>query len=227
MPNDKALRELTARISQDLVVESPLGSAWKRALWLLPYALFAAAVLLVTLGLRRDASQLTLLVLWGLALVLLAAAFAVLSFILRESIPAFAMRPSVWLVALLLTFFLQQSAALLTYGQSPLAVADERVLSLGAACLARMAVIGLLPLVVALFLISRGLPLRPRLSGLIAGFAGGLTAEAIYRLHCPYSHWEHMLVWHSGAVVLLGFFGFVAGLAFEARRLESWRRRRS
>ena len=86
--------------------------------------------------------------------------------------------------------------------------------------------IGLLPLAIGLFLVARGLLHRPVLSGLSIGLASGLVAESLYRAHCPYSGFEHMLPWHSGAIVLMSMAGLVAGWVWSRRQTREWRGRR-
>jgi hypothetical protein len=50
----------------------------------------------------------------------------------------------------------------------------------------------------------------------------GFTSEGIYRLQCGMSHPEHVLPWHTGAVLVMGILGLLASLWWESRTLQSW-----
>jgi hypothetical protein len=51
---------------------------------------------------------------------------------------------------------------------------------------------------------------------------GGFASEGIYRLQCGLSHPEHVLPWHTGAVLVMGVLGLLAGLWWEHRTLQNW-----
>jgi hypothetical protein len=91
----------------------------------------------------------------------------------------------------------------------------------------RISLLGVVPALTALWLLTRGLPLRPKLAGLFAGLAGGMLAEGVYRLHCGLSHPGHVAPWHTGAVLVIGLLGGVFGLWWERNRIRRFLNQRS
>lgn len=176
---------------------------------------------------RSDASTLGFGLLWGLTLLQLLMAYGVFYLVIRETLPGNAARPALWIAIFVAVILAQLGVSRVTFWSSPMVIEPERALRVGASCLYRMSLIGLPVLGLCLFLASRGLPLRPRVTGLASGLLGGLVAEAIYRTHCPFSHFDHMLPWHTGAVAVLGLAGFFAGAAWELTRVRRWRHRRN
>jgi hypothetical protein len=227
MGEDKTFESLAAAIESDTSRVRADPSPGKKAIGILPYALLALATMTLVFGLRRDASELGAWVLWGLGAVQLLVAYGIFLLVVRDTIPGRAARPGIWLAALVAVVGAQLGVAYLTFGRSPLMVPSEREVAIGASCLARMTLVALPVLLLALVVASRGLPLRPRIIGLVSGFASGLVAEAVYRTHCPFSHTSHVLPWHGGAVALLGLIGFFAGAVWGLRQTRMWRRRRS
>jgi hypothetical protein len=199
-----------------------MATAWVRALFLLPYTVLALALLLLVIGLRSDAQDLGGEILWGLAALQLLVAYLILLFALRQAVPANAVSPMVWLSLLFLVIVMQTGVAFWTYRYSPLDVPPDRVYLYGLACFSMMFFFGVVPLAITIWLLIRGLPLRPCIAGLLAGFGSGLVAEAVYRTHCSYSHLSHVLPWHGGAVLALGLVGFYCGFLWEKRRIRQY-----
>jgi hypothetical protein len=199
-----------------------MASGWVRALFLVPYALLALVFLLLVFGLRPDAEDVGGEVLWGFAVLQLLAAYSIFIVALRQAVPGSAVGPSAWFSVFLLILVMQVGVALWTYRQSPLDVPSDRVYTYGLACFSMMSLLGFVPAAIAFWLLGRGLPLRPRVAGVLAGLGGGLVAESVYRTHCAYSHWTHILPWHGGAVLLLGLVGFYCGVLWEKRRLRRY-----
>ena len=189
-------------------------------------ALLVAGVLTL-LGLRGDADAVGPWTLWGAFVFELVLTYALFAMLFSETVPSRKLRPSVWAAVPPLIFAVQLGVAYLTYLNSPLTPALDRATSVGVTCMGRMALMGLIPLGLGFWLLSRGLPLRPRLSGLLVGLVSGLLADSVYRLHCPYSAHQHILNWHSVAVLLLGILGFGAGVLWDLMAIRRWRARRS
>jgi hypothetical protein len=204
-----------------------MRAPWRRALAIVPVALLLLAAIALRLGVRSDASALGFSLLWGLSLLQLLLAYGIFYLLVRETIPGSSARPALWVVTFVAVTLAQLGVGYLTFSRSPMIVEPERALRVGATCLYRMSLIGVPILALGLVVASRGLPLRPRITGLGAGLLGGLVAEAIYRTHCPFAHLDHMLPWHTSAVALLGIVGFFAGAAWELARVRHWRERRS
>ena len=91
-----------------------------------------------------------------------------------------------------------------------------------ALCFGRISALGVPPVILVLWLLSRGLPLRPKVAGLLAGIGGGLVSESVYRLSCGMSNPAHIVPWHTGAILVMGLFGLIAGMWWERRQLQSW-----
>ena len=63
---------------------------------------------------------------------------------------------------------------------------------------------------------------RPLILGLVCGVGCGLSGEAIWRMHCHYNSWGHILSSHFGAIIAAGLIGFLIGfLSFRRRRLKN------
>lgn len=204
-----------------------MRAPWRRALAVAPIALLLLAAVTLRLGVRSDASTLGFGLLWGLTFLQLLLAYGIFYFLIRETMPGSSARPALWVGTFVAVVVAQLGVGYVTYSQSPIVIETERALPVGATCLYRMSLIGLPILALGLVVASRGLPLRPRITGLGAGLIGGLAAEAIYRTHCPFAHLEHMFPWHTSAVALLGIVGFFAGAAWELARVRQWRERRT
>ena len=222
MSNDETFQRIRSEIAQDLRPVKRLSSGWLRALFILPYAFFALAVLLLALGLRSDSENLGPGVLWGLGFLQLMVAYFIFYIALRQAVPGEAVGPRVWLAFPAIILLVQMVVAMWTYRYSPLEIPSERVLPYGLACFSLTSLFAVVPLVIGLWLLSRGLALRPRVAGLLTGLGGGLLAEAVYRMHCPFSQLTHVLPWHGGAVLMLGLVGFCSGVLWEALRLRRW-----
>jgi hypothetical protein len=52
----------------------------------------------------------------------------------------------------------------------------------------------------AAILILRGLATRWLSAFATIGFASGLAADAVWRMHCQYSTWSHVLPFHWGPI---------------------------
>jgi hypothetical protein len=85
-------------------------------------------------------------------------------------------------------------------------------------CLRNELVISIPAVLLTLFLVLRALPLRPCITGLLGGAGAGLVADGINHLLCPVSDLRHVLVWHTGAILVLMTLGWIAGRIWELLR---------
>jgi hypothetical protein len=200
---------------------TPLRPPRTTALVVLPLAFLILSVVLLAYGLRDDAAQLGFWPLWGPAGLMVVVAYAVIYFALVQRAPESTVTWPLWIGLLAVALVIQVGGAYLT-----LLSAGSRgmpvPLSTEALCFARISLLSVPTILVVLWLLSRGLPLRPRLAGLLAGMGAGFTSEGIYRLQCGMSHPEHVLPWHTGAVLVMGILGLLASLWWESRTLQSW-----
>jgi hypothetical protein len=84
-------------------------------------------------------------------------------------------------------------------------------------CLTYIPVMGLLPLVILLLAMRRGAPVRPALSGAVAGVLAGSVAATFYAAHCTDDSPFFVATWYTLAIALLALLGALAG-----RRLLRW-----
>jgi len=82
----------------------------------------------------------------------------------------------------------------------------------GVECLVLGVGLAVLPLVTSVVLVARGLPLRPALTGAIAGVSAGAFGLALLTLNCPVLEGPHLAVFHGGVLVLSLVTGALASL---------------
>ena len=151
---------------------------------------------------------------------MVAAAYGVLMLALVQRAPESTVNRAWWMALPLVAIAVQLGGAYWTFVHSAPTVAVSWQTE--AMCFWRISSLGLPPVLLVLWLLSRGLPLRPKVAGLLAGIGGGLVSEGVYRLHCGMSHPAHVLPWHTGAVLVMGLLGFIAGMWWERRQLQRW-----
>ena len=222
MIHDSSFEQVRKEVARDLKPVRPLRPAWSSALIALPIALFLLSVVLIVYGLRSDAATIGTAPLWIPASLMVAGAYVVLVFALLQRAPESTVSWIWWVVLPLAAIGLQLGGAYWTllHGAPPAAVSLREE----AMCFFRISLLGVPPVLIALALLSRGLPLRPKVAGFLAGLGGGLLSEGIYRLHCGMSNPSHIVPWHTGAILVMGLFGLLAGLWWERRRLDRWAR---
>lgn len=217
-PDDPPAR-LREAVRQDLHLVRPLWSPSTGALVAIPMAVLLATLLLLVYGIRSDAAALGFWPLWGPVALMVGAAYGILYLAMRQRAPESSSSWAVWALAPFAAIALQIAGALVTLrasGPDPTSVPWRAQIL----CSWRISLLALPPLLLVLWLLSRGLPLRPRVAGLFAGLGGGFLAEGIYRLYCPLSGPAHILPWHTGAVLAMGVLGLLAGLQWERKRIE-------
>ena len=71
--------------------------------------------------------------------------------------------------------------------------------------------VGIPILVLVAWLVSRAMPCQPLLAGFLTGTGAGIAAEASWRMICPNSAPGHVLLGHTGGILILGLTGFLLG----------------
>jgi hypothetical protein len=196
----------------------PLPPPSRRMLWV---ALCAAALLVavpLAAGLRPNAARLGLLLLWGGTAVQLASGLALVVLALREAIPGAGLGRGAAAAALAGGIAVQVLISLA--GAAIAHTIPAAPFFGGAKCMGLEEAIGAPALLVAAVLIARAYAVRPAWAGLLGGAGAGLIADGVWRLVCPYEDVAHLLVWHTGAVLLLAAAGWTAGA------VVTWCRRR-
>jgi hypothetical protein len=103
---------------------------------------------------------------------------------------------------------------------SPTRVEPGAALRMTITCFAITLGLGLIPLILILNISRKGLPMKPKVLGFLCGLGSGLAAESVWRLHCPFNSWTHILASHSTAVLATALLGGLAGYCWEKRRLR-------
>jgi len=209
--HNQLLEQLKRQIEPSLTSVTPLRPAWQRSLVVLACGLLLAAGLVWALGLRDDSAALGPVALWCFSLLQLAAVYFLFWLILKEGIPA--SKPSRELIWIIFTaaVVLHLAIVLVSNNISTNPLPVDRAPMLAAVCLSFVTVLGLPLLLVGFRLVTHGLPDHWGRIGLLVGFSVGLSAEAAWRLHCPYSDWTHILSAHSVAIALLACLGALVG----------------
>jgi hypothetical protein len=221
---DKALARIEDEVKRDLAPVRPLRAAWFGALAVVPLAVLLLVWLVLQYGLRADASSLGLS-LFGPTAVLIVAAYAIVLLSLLQRAPESTMNWIWWLLVPLAAASLEIAGGLFTLtasGPDPTGVPWHAQ----ALCFVRISLMSAPPALFVLWLLSHGLPLRPRIAGFFAGLGSGILADAIYRLFCSLSGPRHTTPWHTGAVLAMGLLGLVCGLSWERLRLRRFVERR-
>jgi hypothetical protein len=211
-------KQLKDQISRDLTPVQALAPTWKRACAL--FAVWALLILLVLFlfGIRPDSENLGPWLLWTLPLIQLLSAYAIVAVSIRWTIPGSAVPSSVLVGITLLGAAIHLAVSWFMFYLSPIGVEPDESTHAFTVCLVITLLLSLLPLITALVLSARGLPSRPAVLGLVFGFGCGLSAEAVWRLHCPYNSWNHILLSHTGAIIAAGLLGFVLSSLYFRRR---------
>lgn len=225
MIHDSSFERVRDEVSKNLEPVRALRPAWMSALVTIPLALFLLSLVLVVYGLRNDAAAISGWALWGPASLMVAAAYAVLMLALVQRAPESAVSRVWWIALPLLAIAIQLGGSYwtLAYSGPPAEVSRQ----METMCFGRISALGVPPVLLVLWLLSRGLPLRPKLAGLLAGIGGGLVSEGVYRLHCGMSHLTHVVPWHTGAILVMGLLGLLAGMWWERQKLQSWQEQSS
>jgi len=217
---DRLYEQLRQKLGDDFAPAKPLKASWKRALWIFPISLLYMGAILAIFHIRPDHVSLSPLVLWGFLILQVLACYLVLTASLQTSIPGAAKDPLVLAgVALtgLAAFFI---ASWIIFRVSPNWPSPGQEWKIGMACMSIIGILGILALLFGFILVRSGLPFRARTTGLLLGLGNGLVAEAVWRLHCPFSSWDHILFFHGGAVVVLMVAGIAIGRLWERKSLR-------
>jgi len=218
---DRLYEELKGRMQGDMMPVRPLTRTWKRAsfLWLIWTALIL--LVLLSFGLRRDYESVGLWLTWILPLVQMFFAYMIIALSLRLTVPGSAVASSVLAGIALLGAAVHLTVSSIIFHLSPTVVEPGHDFHASAVCFGMTIVLSLLPIIAVLFLCWRGFPSHPSILGPACGLGCGLSAEAVWRLHCPFNSWSHILTSHTAAVaaaVLLGWLGSVLYSRYQWKR---------
>jgi hypothetical protein len=199
----------------------PLPRAERRVVWVALCAAVLLAVAPAAFGRRSNAAELGAIVFWGATAAQCAVGLLLAWLALREAIPAAGASLNRRAAALAGGVVFQVLASLA--GWARLGGAPAAAFSHGSTCAALETVIAIPALIVTLVLVARAYAVRPGWAGVLGGMGSGLIADGAWRLVCPYGDLTHLLVWHTGAVVLLALLGLVAGTLIGSQRTRGAR----
>jgi hypothetical protein len=203
------------QIRQDLEPVKPLGPPWRRASILFGVWFVLVALVLILFGLRPDTDALGgPWLFWILPLVQLFSAYAVIVLGIRLTVPGSAVASSFMAGFVALGVAVHLAVSWTMFHLSPIEVEPGKDFHASSVCLAITLCLSILPLVSALAISRRGMPSHPGSVGLVCGFACGLSAEAVWRLHCPYNSWTHILSSHTTAVLAAVLLGWILSRLF-------------
>ena len=221
MEEDRLLKQLKEDLAGEFTPVKPLMPSWKRALWIFPLSLLLMEITLAIFHLRSDHAALGPLALWGFCSLQILAAYAIVIVSLQTCIPGSTRNPAFQGGVGLTGLAVHWATSWFIFRLSPNWPGPDQEWHLGIACLLGIGMLGILALLFGFFLVRAGLPIRARSAGLLLGLGGGLAAEAAWRLHCPFSSWNHILVFHSGSIVIIVGVGMLLGWLWKRSVLRS------
>ena len=220
--NGQALPEsLRAAVESDLEPVRPLPAAWRRAMWVAALAVAVCAAALAMMPLRSDLGGIPMWLGWGCSFVELLLGVGMVCLAPRGAVPGSSAPLGVVVGAVALAMVMQVVVAIATWMYSPGVAMDGWGLAGGIGCLKHDTAMALPTFVLPLWLVVRARPLRAPLAGVLGGAGAGLAADAIIHLLCPVSDLRHVLLWHTGTMVLLMLVGWAFGRVWQSLR---WRR---
>jgi hypothetical protein len=176
------------------------------------------AVALLLTSLRSDLAQLPMWIGWGGAGLQLVLGLGLIVLALRQSVPGEGAPGGASMTWLAVTMAVQVAVGVLTAHFSGGTAPGGHAVAHGVGCMASDAAMALPAALVTFWLLLRALPTRSPLAGLLGGAGAGVSADGLLHLICPMSDLHHVLVWHTGAIVLLAVGGLLAGILWERRR---------
>ena len=139
---------------------------------------------------------------------------------LREAVPGAAIPNGAIRACAVIAVSVQILVGVATSIFSPAAHMPGSGIAAGIGCLSHESLVALPTFAATLWLVFRALPLRAPVAGLLGGAGAAVASDAILHLLCPMSDLRHVLVWHTGAVVLFMAFGWIFGVVWVRAR---WR----
>lgn len=218
MSLDRIPDGLRQAIELDHRAVRPLHPIWLRVMIAVSALAVVLALVLANASLRADLDELPMWLSWGCSALQLALGIILLGLAVRESVPGAAAPIGAVRLAALLAVGVQLLVGVATAVLSPAIALSDGSLGPGVGCLKHESLLALPAFVVTLGLVFRALPLRAPTAGLLGGGGAAVAADAAIHLMCPMSNLSHVIVWHTGAVVLFMVAGWAAGAAWERLR---------
>lgn len=221
MSPESVPNSLREAIEGDLQPVRPLHPAWMRTMLAVAIMAVVLAFVLAKASLRPDMDQLPMWLSWGCSVLQLALGILLISMALREAVPGEGVPGGAVRAAAVTALVMQILVGVATSVYSPAITMPGSGIAPGIGCLKHETIMALPTFLVTLWLVFRALPLRAPTAGLLGGAGATVASDGIIHLLCPMSNLSHVLVWHSGAVILFMALGWTAGAIWESLR---WRR---
>jgi len=220
MSLDSIPNGLREAIESDFQPVHPLHPAWIRTILAVAILAVVLAFVLAKASLRTDIDQLPLWLSWGCSALQLVLGVLLIGLALREAIPGEGIPGGAIRIAAVTALAVQIFVGVATSIYSPAIAMPGSGIAPGIGCFKHEIAMALPTFVVTLWLVFRALPLRAPTAGLLGGAGATVGSDAVIHLLCPMSNLSHVLVWHTGAVVLFMALGWTAGAIWERIR---WR----
>jgi hypothetical protein len=212
---------LREAIEGDLQPVHPLHPAWVRTVIAVAILAVVLAFVLAKASLRPDMDQLPMWLSWGCSILQLGLGVVLIGLALREAIPGQGVPRGAVRIAALTALAVQILVGIATSVYSPAITMAGSSITSGVGCFKHETAMALPTFIVTLWLVFRALPLRAPTAGLLGGAGATVASDAVIHLLCPMSNLSHVLVWHTGAVVLFMTVGWAAGMIWERIRWRS------
>jgi hypothetical protein len=214
-------QSLRQAIENDLAPVRPLHPAWARAMLAVAIMAVVLAFTLAKASLRADIGHLPMWLSWGCSSLQLVLGVILIGMALREAVPGAGVPRGAARTAAVTALAVQILVGIATAIFSPAVPMPGNGFAVGVGCLKHEALMALPTFAVTLWLVFRALPLRAPVAGLLGGAGATVASDAVLHLLCPMSDLQHVLIWHTGAVVVFMAVGWLIGTAWDRTR---WRR---
>jgi hypothetical protein len=218
MSLDSIPNGLREAIESDLAPVHPLHPAWVRTMLAVAILAVVLAFVLAKASLRPDMAHLPIWLSWGCSILQLALGVLLIGLALREAVPGEGIPAGAVRIAALTALAVQILVGVATSIYSPAIAMPGSGIAPGIGCFKHESAMALPTFVVTMWLVFRALPLRAPTAGLLGGAGAMVASDAVIHLLCPMSNLSHVLVWHTGAVIVFMGVGWIAGMIWERLR---------
>ncbi len=217
MRNPEIPESLMKSISSDCKPVTPLASAWRRSMPIAAVAASVACIALAIVGLRPDLGSMPPWLSWGGSMLGIATGLILTALALREAVPGRALPSEVIFLAITAGVAIHLAISIMTFVRSSGDAGAGGLSVQGCGCFTHELVFAFPAFAITLWLISRALPTRAGVAGGLGAAGAVIIADSITHLHCPISNMNHVLVWHTGAILTFITAGWLIGRFWEKR----------
>jgi hypothetical protein len=202
-------------VEDDLQPIRPLHPAWMRTMVAVAFLAVVLAFVLAKASLRADIEQIPMWLSWGCSALQLGLGVLLIGMAMREAVPGDGSPAGAVRAAAVTALVVQILVGVATSIYSPAIAMPGSGFAPGIGCFKHEAMMALPSFAATLWLVFRALPLRAPTAGLLGGAGATVASDAVIHLLCPVSDLPHVLVWHSGAVIVFMALGWVVGAIWQ------------